>query len=109
MLNKKISIRKDDKVKIIVGKDKGKIGKVLSVNKKNNRVVVENINFVKRHTKPNPQSSQGGIVEKEAPIHWSNVMIMCDKCITPTRIKMKLLEDNKKVRVCSKCNEVLDS
>ena len=101
-------IRTDDKVKIIAGKDKGKIGKVLKVNRKKNNVVVENINMVKRHTRPTAQNKQGGIVEAEGPVNLANVMLMCSKCMTPTRIKMQRLEDGKKVRACSKCNEIID-
>ena len=102
-------IKTDDKVKVIAGKDNGKIGKVLKVIRKTNRVVVENINVVKRHVKPSPQNRQGGIVEKEAPIHLSNVMLMCNKCLAPGRIKMHNLEDGKKVRICRKCNEIIDA
>jgi len=101
-------IKKDDKVKVIAGKDKGKIGKVLKVNRKTSRVLVEKINIVKRHSKPTSQNKQGGIVEKEMPIQWSNVMVMCNKCVTPARVKMQRLEDGKKVRVCAKCGEALD-
>lgn len=109
MIINKCHIKKDDKVKIIAGKDMGKIGKVLQVIRKKTRVLVENINIVKRHTKPGASSRQGGIVEREAPIHWSNVMLMCNKCMAPVRIKMQRLEDGKKVRVCRKCNESIDS
>ena len=101
-------IKKDDKVKVIAGKDKGKIGKVLKVNRKTSRVLVEKINIVKRHSKPTAQNKQGGIVEKEMPIQWSNVMVMCNKCVTPARVKMQRLEDGKKVRVCAKCGESLN-
>jgi large subunit ribosomal protein L24 len=104
----KCRIKKDDKVKVIAGKEKGKIGKVLRVIRNTERVIVENVNFVKRHTRPNAKAPKGGIVEKEAAIHWANLMAMCDKCINPVRIKMKHLEDGKKVRVCSKCGEVMD-
>jgi large subunit ribosomal protein L24 len=109
MMADKSYIKKDDKVKIIAGKDKGKIGKVLTVNRKKNRILVEKINIVKRHSKPNAQTKQGGIIEKEMPIQWSNVMVMCNKCVTPARIKMQRLEDGKKVRVCVKCGEALDT
>jgi len=109
MINNKCHIKKDDKVKVIVGKDKGKIGKVLSIKGSKNRIVVENINIIKRHAKPSAQHRQGGIIESEAPIHWSNVMLMCNKCVTPIRIKMKRLEDGKKIRICSKCGEIIDS
>ena len=102
-------LKKDDKVKVVTGKDNGKIGKVLRVLKKKERVLVENINIIKRHTRPSAQNRQGGIVESEAPIHWSNVMLMCNKCITPVRIKMKRLDDGKKVRMCGNCNEVIDA
>ncbi len=105
----KCHVKKDDKVKIIAGKDKGKIGKVLKVVNKKNRVLVENINIVKRHTRPSAQNRQGGIVETEAPIHWTNVMLMCSKCMSPSRIRMRQLEDGNKVRVCTKCNEVIDA
>ncbi len=101
--------KKDDKVKVIAGKDNGKIGKVLKVIQKDKRVLVEKVNFVKRHVRPNASNRQGGIVEAEAPISWSNVMLMCNKCMSPVRIKMKSLEDGKKIRVCMKCNEIIDS
>ena len=104
-----IKIKKDDKVKIIAGKDKGKVGKVLKVIGKKDRLLVENINVVKRHTKPNAQNRQGGILESEAPIHWSNVMLMCSKCIEPVRVKTKTLDDGKKVRYCHKCSEIIDA
>ncbi|MBC2744710.1 MAG: 50S ribosomal protein L24 [Desulfosarcina sp.] len=83
MIRNSIKIKKDDKVKILAGKDKGKVGKVLKIIGKKNRLLIENINIVKRHTKPNAQNRQGGILESEAPIHWSNVMLMCNKCIEP--------------------------
>ncbi len=102
-------IKVDDKVKVIAGKDNGKIGKVIKLNRKKNRVLVENINIVKRHQRPSGQNRQGGIIESEAPIHLSNVMLMCNKCVTPIRIQMKHLEDGKKIRVCRKCNEIIDS
>lgn len=101
-------IKKDDKVKVITGKDKGKIGKVLRVIEKKNRLLVENINMVKKHSRPSAKNKQGGIVEGEAAIHWSNVMLMCNKCITPVRIKTQHLEDGKKIRVCGKCSEAID-
>jgi large subunit ribosomal protein L24 len=105
----KCHLKKDDKVKVLAGKDKGKVGKVLKVLRKKERVLVENINNVKRHTRPSAQNRQGGIIETEAPIHWSNVQLMCNKCIAPVRIKMQRLDDGKKVRVCRKCNEVIDA
>ena len=109
MIRDSIKIKIDDKVKVITGKDKGKVGKVLKVSGKKNRLLVENINVVKRHTKPNAQNRQGGILESEAPIHWSNVMLMCNKCIEPARVKTKTLDDGKKVRICRKCSEIIDA
>ncbi len=109
MIKDAIQIKKDDKVKVIAGKDRGKVGKVLRVNRKKNRILIENINVVKRHTKPGAQNRQGGILESEAPIHWSNVMLMCNKCIEPVRVKTKILDDGKKVRICRKCSEIIDA
>jgi large subunit ribosomal protein L24 len=102
-------IKKEDRVKVITGKDRGKIGKVLKVDRKKQRILVENINIAKRHTRPSAQNRQGGIVEAEAPLDRSNVMLMCNKCIKPVRIKMQRLDDGKKVRVCRKCNEQIDA
>ena len=82
---------------------------VLKVDRKKNRILVEKINMVKRHSKPTNQNRQGGIIEKEMPIQWSNVMVMCGKCVGPARIKIQRLEDGNKVRVCVKCNEALDT
>jgi large subunit ribosomal protein L24 len=105
----KIKIKKDDKVKVLTGKDKGKIGKVLKVVKKTNRVIVENINVVKAHQRPSQANPQGGIVEKAMPLDISNLMVMCNSCIKPTRIGSKQLEDGKRVRICKKCNQQIDS
>ncbi len=105
----KCHIKKDDKVKVLTGKDRGKIGKVLNVDRKKQRILVENINIVKRHSRPSAQNRQGGIIENPAPLDSSNVMLLCSKCIKPTRIKMQLLDDGKKVRVCRKCNEQIDA
>jgi large subunit ribosomal protein L24 len=105
----KIRIKKDDKVKVLTGKDKGKIGKVLKVVKKTNRVVVENINVVKVHQRPSQAAPQGGIVDKAMPIDISNLMLMCNSCVKPTRIGMKQLEDGKRVRICKKCDQQIDA
>ena len=109
MVRSKCHIKKDDKVKVLAGKDRGKIGKVLKVDRKKDRILVENINIAKRHTRPTATNRQGGIIESEAPVHSSNVMLMCNKCVKPVRIKMQQLDDGKKVRVCRKCNEQIDS
>ena len=108
-MKKKYHIKKNDKVKVIAGKDKGKIGKVLKVDYKKERLVIENVNMIKRHVKPNAQNRQGGIVETEGPIDWTNAMIMCNKCVAPVKIKFQILEDGKKVRSCKKCNELIDA
>lgn len=104
-----MQIKKDDKVKVIAGKDKGKIGKVLKVDSKKNCLLIEKINLTKRHAKPSAKNRQGGIVEGEAPIRVSNVMLMCSKCVNPTRIRMQRLEDGKKIRLCVKCGEAMDT
>ena len=109
MIEDKIHIKVDDKVKVNAGKERGKIGKVLKVYRKKRRILIENINITKRHTRPSASQRQGGIIESEAPIHWSNVMLICNKCVKPVRIKMERLEDGKKVRVCRKCGEFIDS
>jgi len=109
MMRNKSRIKKDDKVKVVAGKDKGKIGKVINVDRKKNRILVEKINTVKRHTRPSGQTKQGGIIESEAMIQISNVMLICGKCLKPARIKTDKLEDGKRMRVCSKCGEVIDS
>jgi large subunit ribosomal protein L24 len=104
---KKLHVKKNDLVMVIAGKDKGKSGKVLSVFSKKNRVIVEKVNFIKRHTRPSAKQRQGGIIEREGPINISNVMLICTKCNKPSRIGKKYLEDDKKVRVCKKCGEIL--
>ena len=103
-----MQIRKNDSVMVISGKEQGKTGKVLRVNPKEDAVFIERINVVKRHTKPRGPQQAGGIIEKEASIPASNIMIMCDKCNAPVRIGRKLLTDGKKVRVCRRCGEALD-
>ena len=105
----KIRVKKDDKVKILAGKDRGKIGKVLQVTPKTNRAVVENINVVKVHQRPSQSNPQGGIVEKPMPVDVSNLVLLCSKCVKPTRIGIHHLDSGKRVRVCKKCNEQIDS
>jgi large subunit ribosomal protein L24 len=107
MERKKFHVKKNDLVMVIAGKDKGKSGKVLSVLSKKNRVIVEKVNFIKRHTRPSAKQRQGGIIEREGPINISNVMLICTKCNKPSRVGKKYLEDDKKVRVCKKCGEIL--
>lgn len=106
--NAKIHVKKGDLVMVITGKNAGKKGKVLEVQPKKDRVVVEGVNVVKRHSRPTQKMPQGGIVEKEAPIASSNVMIFCSKCNSPRRINKELLSSGKKIRVCNKCGEAFD-
>lgn len=101
----KIHVRKKDTVMVISGKDKGKTGEVLAVMPKTGKVLVKGINIVTKHQKPNRANMQGGIIQKDAPIYSSKVMLYCDKCKSVTRISHKLLEDGTKVRVCKKCGE----
>ena len=98
-----ISIKKDDLVVVLSGKDKGKQGKVLSVSPSESKVVVEGVNVATKHKKATSQTEQGGIVKKEAPIYACKVQRVCPKCNKPTRPAHKLLADGKKVRVCKKC------
>ena len=107
-LKKYPKIKKDDKVLVIVGKERGKIGTVLKVDAEKGRVIVEKVNMVKKHSRPSGQTAQGGIIEKEAPLNISNVMIVCNKCTEPTRIGNRTLEDGSKVRACKKCGESMD-
>jgi large subunit ribosomal protein L24 len=100
-------LRKGDTVKVLAGKDKGKTGKVLTVIPEKNRIVVEKVNVIKKHKKPD-QKSKGGIVEKEGSIHVSNVGLLCNKCNQAVRVQSKKLEDGKKVRICSKCKDVIN-
>ena len=102
-------IRKNDNVVVVAGKDRGKRGRVLQVVPDKNRVVIEGVNFIKKHTRPNPQANiKGGIVEREASLHASNVQIVCPECGAPTRIGRQLLGDGRKVRVCRKCDGAVD-
>lgn len=102
-------IRKNDNVVVITGKDRGKRGRVLQLVPAKNRLIVEGVNIVKRHTRPNPrQNVKGGVVEREAPLHASNVQIVCPECGAPTRIGKRLLGDGRKVRICRKCDGVVD-
>jgi large subunit ribosomal protein L24 len=103
-----VQIRKNDSVMVIAGKERGKTGKVLRVLPEKNALIIERISIVKRHTKPRGPQQTGGIVEKEAPINVSNVMMMCDKCNAPVRIGHKDLADGKKIRICRRCNEALE-
>lgn len=103
-----MKIRKNDSVLVIAGKDKGKKGKVRFAYPKRNRVIVEGVNFIKRHARASGQVRQAGIIEREAALDVSNVMLVCSKCNRPTRIGARILGDGKKVRICRRCKEVID-
>ena len=102
-------LRKNDQVMVIAGRDRGKRGKVLRIFPGRNRAIVERINMIKRHTRPNPQQNiKGGLVEREGSIDVSNLMVVCSECDRPTRPRHKLLNDGRKVRVCHQCEGVID-
>ena len=101
-------VHREDTVLVLTGKDRGKKGRVIRLFPKAEKALVEKINMVKRHTRPNQQMPQGGIVEKESPIHVSNLQIVCSKCGKATRIAHKVLASCQKTRACKKCGEILD-
>lgn len=103
-----LHIHKNDSVMVIAGKERGKTGKVLRVLPNKGRALIERVNLVKRHTRPRGPQVPGGILEKEASIHISNLMLMCDRCNAPVRVGKKILEDGEKVRVCRRCGDHLD-
>ena len=102
-------VRRNDNVIVTTGKDRGKRGRVLKVLPSTNRLIVEGLNMIKRHTKPNPgRQIKGGLVEREAPVHASNVQVVCPECGKATRIGRRILGDGRKVRICRKCDGVVD-
>ncbi len=101
-------IRKGDTVKVLAGKERGKSGRVLFVLPVKDKVIVEKVNVIKKHQKPSKKYQQGGIIEKENPIHISNVVLVCPKCSAPSKIGNQVLEDGRKLRLCKKCKEVID-
>jgi len=103
-----MKIREKDTVVIVAGKDKGKKGKVRRAFPGENKVIVEGVNMIKRHSRTRGAARQAGIIELEAPVHVSNVMLLCNKCGKPTRAGFRFLDDGKKVRVCHSCREVID-
>jgi large subunit ribosomal protein L24 len=104
----KLSIKKQDQVMILAGREAGKKGKVLKVFPKTQRVIVEGINFIKKAQRPSQRNQKGGIIEKEAPLHISNLILVCSRCGERTRAGRSILSDGRRVRVCKKCSEVLD-
>jgi large subunit ribosomal protein L24 len=103
-----VKIRKNDTVLVIAGKDRGKKGKVRFAYPRSERLLVEGVNFVKKHARPTGQARQTGIIERESPIHISNVMLLCSRCNRPTRVGFHKLEDGRMVRICRSCQEVID-
>jgi len=103
-----LTIRKNDTVLVIAGREKGKRGKVLFVLPARERVIGERINMVKKHQRPTQKLRQGGIIEREAPLHVSNVMLVCSKCDKATRVGMRVLSDDRRARVCRRCGDIVD-
>jgi large subunit ribosomal protein L24 len=103
-----LGIKREDTVLVVQGKEKGKRGRVIAALPKKDTLLVEQVNVVKKHMKPNKQYQQGGIIEREAPLHRSKVMLVCPKCDQPTRVGNMVLEDGRKLRACKKCGEVID-
>lgn len=108
MSSSNINLKKGDTVVVTVGRDQGKRGKILQLVDDRKKALVEKVNLIKRHTRQDAQGG-GGIIEKEAPIHISNINFLCPKCDAPVRISKKILDDGRKVRACSKCGEIVDS
>ncbi len=103
-----LGIRKEDTVYVLTGKEKGKRGRVLAVDRNKSNILIEKVNIIKKHMKPSKKYAQGGIIEKEAPVHLSNIMLLCPKCGKTTKIGVAVLEGGKKHRTCKKCKEVID-
>ena len=103
-----LGIKKEDTVVVLTGREKGKRGRVIAVYPKKGRLLVERVNMIKKHMKPSQQYKQGGIIELEASLEESNVMLVCPKCDKPTRVANQVLEDGRKLRACKKCKEVMD-
>jgi large subunit ribosomal protein L24 len=107
-MTKGLSIRRNDTVVVITGKEKGKRGKVLVVLPEKRRIIVERVNFIKRHQRPTQKVRQGGIIEREGSLHVSNVMLVCGKCDRPTRVGRQGLANGRRARVCRRCGEIVD-
>lgn len=104
----KVHVKKDDLVYVLAGKDRFKTGRVLAVDAKKNRVMVEGVNMITKHRKPSARVQQGGIDHKEGFVDASNVMLVCDKCKKPSKFSRKLLDDGKRARICKRCGEVIE-
>ena len=106
----RVHIKKNDMVYVLSGKDRGKTGKVLKVLLDKNKAIIEGLNYIQKHTRPNPQKNvKGGILPKESPIHISNLMVVCKRCNKHARVGFSLMQDGRKARVCKNCNELLDA
>ncbi|MDF1613468.1 50S ribosomal protein L24 [Desulfurivibrio dismutans] len=108
MHNAKTHIKVNDRVEVIAGGDKGRVGKVIRIDRKRGRAVVDKINMIKRHTKPSAQNQQGGILDKEAPVAISNLMLICPKCAKTSRVGRRVLDDASRERFCKKCGESVE-
>ncbi len=107
MINK-VNFKKGDNVLVISGDDKGKSGKIVSIFPEKMRVIIEGVNFLKKHNKPSQKVPQGGVIKKEGTLHISNIKLICNKCNKPTNIKRERTKEGKRVRVCKKCGEIID-
>lgn len=105
---RKLRLKKGDIVVVVSGNDRGKKGKILSIDKKHERIIVEGVHMIKKHMRPRKQGDQGGIVEKEASLHLSNIKLVCPKCGEATRVQKSSLENKKSVRMCNRCGELID-
>ena len=106
----RVHIKKNDMVYVLSGKDQGKTGKVLKVFAEKNRAIVEGVNYIQKHTKPNPQRNvKGGILPKESPIHLSNLMVVCKRCNKHARVGMSVDKSGNKIRICRNCNETIEA
>jgi large subunit ribosomal protein L24 len=103
-----MNIKKNDTVLVIAGKDKGKKGKVRFAFPREDKVQIDGVNYIKKHARPRGDAKQAGIIEREAPLHASNVMLLCPKCNKPARIGINVLDNGSRVRCCKVCKEVLD-
>lgn len=103
-----LALKKDDPVIVVTGKEAGKTGKLLKILAERDRALVEKLNMVKRHSRPSKANQKGGIIQKEASLHLSNLMYYCPKCSKGVRLGVKVLNDGKKVRICRKCEEIVD-
>lgn len=104
----KVHVKKGDTVYVLSGKDKGKKGKVLTVIPSEGMIIVEGVNMATKHKKPRSRYQQGGIIHQESPVYSAKVMLVCDKCKSPTKVGRTIIENGQKARICKKCNEVID-